>query len=269
MGEKMEAVINLNEILSWLKKRILLIICTLIGGFAVATGITYFVITPTYSSSAELIVQSKNEIVNHNLQSEVHANVLLINTYKDMILGDIVLNEATEYLENKFAYYLTKDQLRKNIQIIQSSDSQMFHIKVMSDEAEKAANIANVLAYTFEEKVKEVLDVNKVTITSIAQANQLPVSPNKRLNLFLGAFLGLLLGIGMAVLLEILDKTVKDEHFLATMGYPVLGIISEMSNKEIESGQSIQLTTYSRQGTHTHRQRARTHLSRENRFTRK
>lgn len=150
----MEAVINLNEILSWLKKRILLIICSLIGGFAVATGITYFVITPTYSSSAELIVQSKNEIVNHNLQSEVHANVLLINTYKDMILGDIVLNEATEYLENKFAYYLTKDQLRKNIQIIQSSDSQMFHIKVMSDEAEKAANIANVLAYTFEEKVK-------------------------------------------------------------------------------------------------------------------
>ena len=70
----MEAVINLNEILSWLKKRILLIICSLIGGFAGATGITYFFFTPTYSSSAELIVQSQNEIVNHNLQSEVHAN---------------------------------------------------------------------------------------------------------------------------------------------------------------------------------------------------
>ena len=54
-----------------------------------------------------MIVQSKAENTNTNLQ-DVNANVLLINTYKDMILGDVVINDVQRELEQNYGQSLTK-----------------------------------------------------------------------------------------------------------------------------------------------------------------
>lgn len=69
--------------------------------------------------------------------------------------------------------------------------------------------IANKTAMIFKKAV-EILKVDKVSIISPAKLQTTPVSPNKKLNLLIGAVIGLILGVMIVFLLEFLDKTVKD-----------------------------------------------------------
>ena len=236
----MEETISLGELFGIVRKRWLLILATMLAGFAIAAGLTFFLITPKYSASAELIVQSKAENTNTNLQ-DVNANVMLINTYKDMILGDVVINDVQKQLEQEHAQSLTKGQLKEIISVEQSQNSQMFQIVATADNPDHAADIANVTAQTFQSKATDVLNVNKVTITSTAQSNPVPVSPNNKLNVLIGGLIGLMIGVGLAFLLELLDKTVKDERFVTEeLSLPILGEVNEMTKKELENGRMFQ-----------------------------
>ncbi|WP_165004786.1 MULTISPECIES: Wzz/FepE/Etk N-terminal domain-containing protein [unclassified Enterococcus] len=237
----MEETMNLGEIFGILRKRLLLILIVTLAGLALASGVTFFLITPKFSSSAELIVQSKSDGANTNLQADVNANVLLINTYKDMIMGDVVLNDVQQQLETDFHLQLNKSQLKGIVSVEQSQNSQMFQIKATTNNPDEAADIANLTAAVFKEKATDVLDVNKVTITSDAQSIPVPVSPNNKLNAVIGALLGLVIGIGLTFLIELLDKTVKDERFaIEELGLPMIGTINEMSSKELEKGRLIE-----------------------------
>lgn len=62
-----------------------------------------------------------------------------------------------------------------------------------------------------EARITDELDQNKITNVSVAEAPfqpQLPVRPNRPLNLILGVFLGVILSIGTVVLAEFLRDTV-------------------------------------------------------------
>ena len=64
----MEETISLKEIFEVLKKHIALIIVSMFIGVGLAGAITFFVITPQYSSRAQLIVTlPQNENTNSNL----------------------------------------------------------------------------------------------------------------------------------------------------------------------------------------------------------
>ncbi|OJG87047.1 hypothetical protein RV13_GL003848 [Enterococcus raffinosus] len=234
-GKKMEETISLEELFQVLKKKALLILMTTIAGIGLAAVVTFFLITPKYDSAAQLIVQNnQSEGTNTNLQNDINGNVLLINTYKDMIKGDIVIDAVQKELQSEYQYSYSNAELKDMIEVEQAQNSQMFQIVATSPEPRKAATIANVTATTFQEKAEDVLAVNKVTITSKGVVPSKAVFPNNKLNLLIGAVVGLMLGVGLAFLTELLDKTVKDERFIIeALELPILGQVSEISKKEL------------------------------------
>ncbi|WP_312500018.1 Wzz/FepE/Etk N-terminal domain-containing protein [Enterococcus sp.] len=247
----MEETISLEELWSIFKKRFAMILVSTLLGIAVAGGVTFFLITPMYSSAAELIVQAKAE-ENTNLQSDISGNVMLINTYKDMINGVLVIKEVQAQLAEEKNYSYSVAQLKDAISVQQSQNSQMFQIVATSDNPVVAADIANTTANVFKEKAGEVLDVTKVTVTSEATIPSSPISPNDKLNLAIGLVIGLMVGVGLAFLLELLDKTVKDEEFVSeTLALPVMGAITEMSRKELHEGFEVDLFKASRETEHS------------------
>lgn len=231
----MEETISLEELFQVLKKKALLILMMTIAGIGIAAGVTFFLITPKYDSAAQLIVQnSQNEAANTNLQNDINGNVLMINTYKDMIKGDVVIDAVQKELSDKYQYTYSNSELKNMIEVEQSQNSQMFQIVATSPEPRKAATIANTTAMVFEQKAEDVLAVNKVTITSKGVVPSSAVFPNNKLNLLIGAVVGLMIGVGLAFLIELLDKTVKDERFIAeVLELPILGQVSEVSKKEL------------------------------------
>lgn len=237
----MKENLTVQKIGKVLKKRFKLIIVLFFIGTLVSMGTTFFLIKPQYLASAQIIVRASSSDENSdNLQAVVNGNVLLINTYADMITGKMVLEEVEKKLNKK--YDLAVTDLAEMITVIRSTDSQMFEIQVSSNNPGKSATIANTTATVFQKKATDVLDVKQVTITSQAEADKLPVSPNNKINILIGALLSFMLGIGLAIFLEFFDKTIKDKQTISDeFNLPVVGTISEMTSTQIKKNHEIGL----------------------------
>lgn len=230
----MEETISLQEIFGILKKRLGLILITTLLGTLIAGFLTFFIITPKYSSEAQLIVtlpQTEQTTVN-----DVNANLMMLNTYKDLIKGNAVMSEVQKRAADEVNFKGSVGAVSSMISVTQSQNSQMFSIVATSTNAYEAKDLANITATVFQEQVKEILTVDKISVISDATVNLNPISPNKKLNLVIGFVLGFMVGVGIAFLLEFLDKTVKDSRFVTEeLGLMLLGNVPEMTGKELSA----------------------------------
>ncbi|MGH1880338.1 hypothetical protein IGI69_001110 [Enterococcus sp. DIV1083b] len=230
----MEETISLNEIFDILRKHLTSILISMFVGLALAAIVTFFVLTPKYRSQAQLIVTlPQTETTNAN---DVNMNLQMINTYKELVTGDLVINQVKDRIESEYGIDKSVQELKDSVEVTQSQNSLMFSIMATDTSSVYAANIANTTALVFQENAKDVLSVDKISIISNAEASSSPVSPNNKLNLAIGLVLGILVGFGIAFLLELLDRTVKDNKFVTeTLGFTILGTVPQMSAKEVNA----------------------------------
>ncbi|WP_086443932.1 YveK family protein [Candidatus Enterococcus lemimoniae] len=230
----MEETISLQELIGVLKKHIGLIIVSMFLGLGVAGILTYFVITPKYSSQAQLIVRlPQNETTNVN---DINGNLQMINTYKDLIKSDTVMTEVQQRMKTEQDNDLSVEALKASVSVNQSQNSQMFSIVSKVTDPLVAQNIANQTALVFQEQAKDMLNVDKITIISAATANMNQVSPNDKINLLIGLAVGVMFGIALAFILELFDKTIKDDRFVEEdLGFIILGVVPNMTAKELNA----------------------------------
>lgn len=228
----MEETISIKQIFEVLKKRMASIILLGIVGTLVAGVLAFVVLTPRYSSQAQLVVTlPQSDTTDAN---SVNTNLQMINTYKDIITGDLVIKEVSQKLEKNYGLKISDDILKEEISVEQNDNSQMFSIIAKSDSPREAANIANVTAETFKANAQSVLNVDRISIISDAIAESSPVFPNKKLMLAAGLVAGLMLGVFLAFVLELLDRTVKESRVLSEeFGLTVLGSIPALTKKEL------------------------------------
>lgn len=230
----MEETISLKEIFDILRKHLTSILISMFVGLALAAIVTFFVLTPKYRSQAQLIVTlPQTETTNAN---DVNMNLQMINTYKELVTGDLVINQVKDRIESEYGIDKSVQELKDSVEVTQSQNSLMFSIMATDTSSVYAANIANTTALVFQENAKDVLSVDKISIISNAEASSSPVSPNNKLNLAIGLVLGILVGVGIAFLLELLDRTVKDNKYVTeTLGFTILGTVPQMSAKEVNA----------------------------------
>ena len=225
----MEEEISLVELFTILRKRLGMIISLSFLGFILSFIFTFFVITPQYSATTQMLV-SQTESSQPIQQGDINTNLQLINTYKDIIKGPVILDDVREELNLE----LTHNELSNKVQVVSDTVSQVFSLKVTDTNPYSAAEIANTTAEVFQKTVGTIMNVDNVTVISVAIADTNPVSPNKTLNLAIGLLLGLMTAVGLAFVLEFLDTTVKDPKFVTDeVGWTNLGSISIMTKDEL------------------------------------
>ncbi|MEG0268089.1 MAG: Wzz/FepE/Etk N-terminal domain-containing protein [Carnobacterium sp.] len=228
----MEEEISLAELFAILKKRKIMIMSVGLVMLILAAGFTFFIATPEYSSTAQILVNRKTESTEGIQLTDINTNVQMINTYKDIIKGPVILNPVNKKLESD----LTTAQLSEKIEIMTQDNSQVFSLTVTDESPFDAAEIANEVSSTFQNEIGNIMNVENVTIISEAIPNNHQISPNNPLNLAIGLLVGLMLGVGAAFLLEFMDKSVRDERFVTDeLGWVSLGSISEMTTDELTS----------------------------------
>jgi capsular polysaccharide biosynthesis protein len=227
----MEETISLKEIFQTLKKRVWMIVMITAIATMVSGVVSYFMLTPIYQSSTQILVnQSNTEQQGYDI-NQVRTNVEMINTYRVIIKSPRVLEKVVDKLELEQSV----GSLTESVTVNSEQNSQVFTVAVENADPALAVNIANTVAETFQTEIVNIMNVDNVSILSKAELPEQPspVKPNPALNMAIALVVGLMTGVGLAFLLEYLDNTVKTEEDIEKLvGLPVIGIIAEMSEED-------------------------------------
>jgi capsular polysaccharide biosynthesis protein len=232
----MEETISLQEMFEIVKKRTSLILFTTVIGLVISTIATFLIIVPKFESQVSLIVKSTNSST-----SNITNNVAMVNTYKELVKSDAVLDEAVKDLNKEKGLNFTSAQLRGVLDIDQPQNSQLFYLKVKTPNADETSFIANAVAKNFEKEAIKKIPENKLETVSSATANHSPVSPNKKMNLAIGVLVGLMLGVGLAFMLDFMDQSIRNREFVESLGISILGEISEIRKADSQKILSMKL----------------------------
>lgn len=221
---------SLKGLLTIIKQRLVMIIGFGILGLLLTAAYTFFIVTPMYESSTQLLVNRASGDAGNGIQlNDISSNVQMINTYKDIIKGPVILGEVKKRLELDY----TLDQLAEMVEIGANEDSLVFSLTIRGPKADETAEIANEIAATFQSELVEIMNVENVSIISTAAVNSKPISPVILNNLLVGLLLGTLTGAGVAFLRSAMVRTIDDYQFITqTIGWPNLGAISELNKDE-------------------------------------
>ncbi|UZD45497.1 YveK family protein [Peribacillus frigoritolerans] len=223
----MEETISIKDIFKTLKKRWKLIILLTLIAALISGAISYFLLTPVYQSSTQILVnqkQSENQLDSNQIRS----NIDMINTYSVIIKSPAILGKVIDELDLNQSV----DQLSQKITINSQENSQVFSLTVQDNNPAKAVEIANTVSSIFQKEIKDIMKVDNVSILAKAEIkeNPTPVKPNPLLNIAIAVVVGLMAGIGLAFLLEYLDNTIKDEDDIERLlDLPLLGSIQKIS----------------------------------------
>lgn len=220
--------ISLQEIFMILWNKVgVIILCTLIGGMA-AFGVSAYIIDPTYTSRVSMYVNSNTERENTIASlNDINASQKLVSTYIEILKSDNVLSKVIA--ETGFDY--TPGEVRKMLTANAVNGTEIFEVKVTTEDAEKAAVIANTIAAVAPEEIIRVVKAGSVELIDEAMPATSPSSPNVLLNTLIGIMLGGVLSVLGVLVAAMLDNRIKNEEDLKkAFDLPILGTIPDLED---------------------------------------
>lgn len=254
--------IDLTQLLQLCRRHIWALILWSVGLALVGWGIANFVISPKYTSSAQILVNQKSNKNDPNTAYITQqANMQLVNTYKDIVTSHVILQDASDRLANPVrvvkkakpakyrtnadgrrvlvrkaqpavierdgkSYSVSASQLAKNISVNTQQQSQVFSVSATADTPEKAKAEANAVARSFRDQIPNIMNIDNVTIVAPA-TNGVQSSPNVKLFTLAGFVIGLVLTFAMILIREMTNTTVRDDTYLTQdLGLTNLGYVS-------------------------------------------
>lgn len=223
----MEETISIKDIFKTLKKSWKLIMLLTLIAALISGSISYFLLTPVYQSSTQILVNQK-QTENQLDSTQIQSNIDMINTYSVIIKSPAILEKVIDELELDQSV----EQLSEKITINSQENSQVFSLTVQDSNPTKAVEIANTVSSIFQKEIKDIMNVDNVSILAKAEIkeNPTPVKPSPILNIAIAVVVGLMAGIGLAFLLEYMDNTIRDEKDIEKLlDLPLLGSIPKIS----------------------------------------
>ena len=206
------------------------IILTTIIGLVLSALITFVLIKPTYSSTADIVVNREQDSVENSQQLTSEGNEILLNTYQSLINKPVVLDPVINDLDLNQSV----DELADKITIDNESDSLILSINVEDNSPYQAADIANAVVNQFSNQATDILHVQKVSVVTEAKPNETPSSPHIAVNLVVGTVIGALVGFLWVLLHSVFDRTIHSQEIIKEIGWTPLGAVSQMSRDDVK-----------------------------------
>jgi capsular exopolysaccharide synthesis family protein len=132
-------------------------------------------------------------------------------------------SQVGDYSDSQYQDSVSADApLNKTLINLHVSDTDPTRAALLANE------LANFMSTYLPSRVLKDAQGNSVITVGIphpATVPSDPITPNKVLNIGLGLVVGLLIGVGVAVLREVLDNTIKGPSDFEEMGLAVLGLV--------------------------------------------
>ncbi|MGT2616967.1 YveK family protein [Clostridium perfringens] len=228
-----ENTISLQEIAYALKKRWKLIALITIAATLVSAILSFFVIKPQYEAKAKLFI-GKQETQENNAynNSDVMMYQQLMKTYAELVKTSDLVTKAVKSADLDYNQKEIEGILN-NLTANPSADTQILDLSYKGGDPKEVLKVTEAITNEFISESKELIPNGNVQVIQKAQLPEYPVSPNKKLNIFIAFVLGLMVGVGVVLLLEYLDNTFKSrEELEKTLELPIIGAIPDYDSME-------------------------------------
>ena len=219
--------INLKEVYTYFKFKILWILIAIVA--IVVIGNIYTIITrvPMYQSNTTLVLVGESK--KGYSQSDSVLNQNLIGTYSQIITSRTVLSQVIDNLKLK----TTAENLSKNISTSSVEDTEIIKITVNSSKRKEAAKIADEVATVFSKEVQDIYNLENVTIIDKAEVATSPYNINYVKDNIIYLMIGIVLSFGIVFVMYYFDTTIKSSEVVEEkLGLPVIGIVPKEEDKE-------------------------------------
>ena len=224
MNNEENEVIDLVEILYAIRQHLLEVILATVVAAIIGFAASKFLMTPQYSSSAMMIVNTRQDVTSNVTSDQINSATKLVATYSIIIKSDTVLQQVIDNL----GLGMTYSELNSRVSVQAVDDTQVMKITVNSTSPEWAQTVCDEILAVSPDIIKEAVEAGSVKVISKASLNPNPVSPNVKKNTALGAMVGLVLALGVIVLQVILDNKINTEEDVTKyLDMTVLGVIPQ------------------------------------------
>lgn len=220
--------LTIKDILRIIVRWIWLVVLFPLFTTIITTILVYYVIMPVYTATTSLYVLNRQTTENVINYSDLQSSALLTADYRELILSKRVLSAVAD------EFSLEADTMRDdfNIEVTSANNTRVIKISVTSEDPVLAANLANAIGKEFSITVVEIMDANNVNFVDFAEPPLEPSAPKKLLTIALAGLTALMLSIGIALLIEMLNTTIRTvEDVEKALGLTVLARIPKFEVK--------------------------------------
>lgn len=208
----------------------IIILVSILCGAVTFVG-TLFLVTPQYESSAMFYVNNSSFSVGDASVSitsgDITASKSLVNTYIVILNTKETLDDVIDYAGVEASYKEVKDMIDAE----SVDDTEVFRVVVTNPDPQDAEKIASAIAYILPKRISSIVEGTSAKVVDAAVLPSTPSSPSYIANTAIGFMIGLVLSVGVVVLRELFDISIRAEEDIGLVSsHPVLASIPDMSS---------------------------------------
>ena len=203
--------INLKDFWEYYKRYIAFVIFILVLVVTAIVAYDTMLKVPKYSTSTTVLLVKDEESGTGSIsQNDITINQKLVSTYSQIIKSRLVLEQVIDNLNLNYSY----EQLSSEVSVQTVDDTEILKIAVTDVSPNKASLIANEISSIFEKEVKQIYNMNNV---SVIDAAIIPTSPsNMHLvkDIIIAFVVGLVLSSCIVFVIFYFDDILRDTDTL-------------------------------------------------------
>ncbi|MCH9733088.1 MAG: polysaccharide biosynthesis tyrosine autokinase [Actinomycetia bacterium] len=207
---------NLQDLVTLLRSRWVSILVTTVFTVFGAVAITLLT-TPLYEASTRLYVSTSGGSSVAEMYQGNRLSQERVLSYTELLMGKTLAQRTID----KLGLDMSAARLKSNVDASAKADTVLIDVSVRDKSPVRARDIANTMSDEFVSQIRELETPEdgarpdaRVVVEQRASIPTSPVVPKKTRNIAIGFALGVLLGVGLAILRDVLDNTVKDRVVL-------------------------------------------------------
>ena len=234
--------IDLLQLAAAIWDNILLVIIAAIICGAAALAYTYFMVTPTYSASTTMYVNTNNISLGSTSVSITSSELTTADKMVDIYITILGSRETLQEVAQQAGIEYDYDKLSGMISATSGSGAGVFIVTVKSSSPTEAELIANTVASVLPDRISDIVDGTSPRIIENAVVPTHRSSPSYTRNTAMGFLIGIVISCAIIVLLDLI-KSSRDTRIHSTdelkqlfPDIPVLATIPDMRQSSSKSG---------------------------------
>lgn len=208
--------LNLLYFIKMLRSRWVTVCATTLAITLGAVSLTLLT-TPLYEASTRLFVSTAAGESISDLYSGSQFSQKRVLSYTELLLGKTLAQRTID----KLGLDMSADELQSHVSASAKPDTVLIDVDVRDQSPVRARDIANTLSDEFVAMARELETPQdgsqpdaRVVVEQRASIPTKPVTPQTTRNIALGLAVGLMAGVGLALLRDYFDNTIKDQETL-------------------------------------------------------